>query len=260
MNPKGQLVKKSDSPYYITKTSAIHTERSSTVPFQVPMNFEMALAQGLFSCPKNSRGKPVVLQICGCDRGAFVDWYCRSVAKDYACSVNSISEVRGTGCRIAFLDMGARHAADILREMKREQLNVLMVLLTDDLTALDVDGYWQCYKLRPPIETTVKQWVISGCKKYNLFDCIHPEPENQVEHLLDRFLKDQSIQPTRLTSKKKSSRMKLSELVDVLQNRARQLGMVSLQVKHIHLQKMLQQKGFTMIKPHGTRYFTFHIQ
>lgn len=257
INSKGQIVR---SDQAISKLSAMSTDASETVTFDFPMNFHLCLAQALFSCPKNERGNRVILQMAGSHRDLVIDWYIRHVAGDYACRVKSVGDIVKSSSRVAFLELPEdAHAADILREIRKMRLACLVIISTDDLTALPVDGYWIPHGLKSHLETPVKQWILEGCKKYSLFESIQSEPVDQLAALLDDFLADQGVAPTQFKSKRRSQRMKLSELADVLQNRARHQNLISLKVQCKELKERLQEREFKFIRPQGMRYFTFQI-
>ena len=258
MNPKCQIVQ-SDQP--ITKSCAMDSEKPEEMMYDFPRNFRQSLAQGLFSCPKNERGERVILQMAGPHRHKVIDWFVKAVAGEYACRANSVGNINRSNCRIAFLELGEdNHAADILRALKKTALQpCLVVISTDDMTALDVDSFWEPLGLRSYLETPVKEWLKEGCSEYSVFHCIHSEPEDQVSELLNKFLKDQCILPTQHTAKNQSSRMKVSELADILQNRARHKGMMSLKVRCKELKERLKARHFHMVRPQGTSYFTYKV-
>ena len=258
MNPKCQLFQ-SDQP--ITKSTAIDTEKPEEMMYDLPMNFRLCLAQGLFSCPKNERGERAILQMAGPHRHKVIDWYVKSVAGEYACRVNSVGDINRLDCRIAFLELQEdHHPADILRALRKTTMRpCLVVISTDDRTAFDVDSFWIPHGLRSYLEKPVKEWLKDGCSKYNVFHCIHSEPEDQVSELLNEFLKDRGISPTQHKAKNRSSRMKVSELADILQNRARHEGMMSLKVRCKDLREQLEKRDFHMVRPQGTKYFTYKV-
>lgn len=257
INPKGQIVR---SDQAITKMSAIHTEKSDTVLFDFPSKFVMCLTQALFGCPKTKCGDRVILQIAGRERESVIDWYIKNVAGDYAHKVKSVGDIAKLGCRIAFLELpDDSHAADILRDIRKMKQSCLVVISTSDITALNVDSFWIPNGLKSALGVPVKQWIIDGCKKYSIFEFVSSESPDQVSELLHKFLADQGIVPTNVRSKTKSNRMKLSELADVLQNRARHLGMISLKVRCKRLKELLAQQHFRFVRPQGTLYFTFRI-
>lgn len=141
----------------------------------------LCLVQGLSSCPKNERGNRVILQMAGPERDTVADWYIQQVAGDYACRVESVGGITRSGCRIAFLELQEdHHAADILQKLRKMKRPCLVVISTDDLTALDVDSFWIPTALKSARKVPVKEWIVDGCKKYSLFKYRFPFAETSM--------------------------------------------------------------------------------
>ena len=103
-------------------------------------------------------------------RHKVIDCFVKSVAGEHACRLSSVGDINRLDCQIAFLELEEdHHAAEILQALKKTALQpCLVVISTDDMTALDVDSFWIPHELRSYLEKPVKEWLKEGCSKYGV--------------------------------------------------------------------------------------------
>ena len=193
----------------------------------------------------------------------FVKWFLENVAGDYGCCTNSVWKIPKE-IRVIFfeLDSLSKHIPILLRQIRQRKLNPLVVLVTpDDKTRLlGVDGYWEPSEItQTPVEAkTTLEFLIDGTKKYLLNDCVPKttieDPTTQVNRLLEQFLEERQIKPTKI---KKACRMKFAELTDILKNRAIKQGFHLLPVLQKDIIEQLKAKDFKIIRPQGTLFFKY---
>lgn len=281
---------------FVTKRSGITSDSldSSFVQWSaIPIEFHRALGYTVLSgfTPRNKLKQRAVLQIAGEHSMDFVQWFIQSVAGDYACCVKSLNCIPKDlrTIRVLFYELNSlsRHVPTLLRQLRNNTMNLLVVLVTrDDKTCLnDMDGYWitgsqesvapvdessapiDSLDATPGTGQSAIQFLVAGHTAYvsnnesikcNDTDTATPivSPLSQVQSLLEEFLNEREI--TRPSAGQPVCRMKVAELTDMIRFRAKKQGFNLLGVYQKDLVKLLRQKNFKIVNPQGTKFFKYN--